>query len=73
MNDDESNKAPTTDSLHDLRTVARRLNVAVKTVRRMIVCGELEYHQIGRLKRVSDGQYLDYLSRTRRGRNSDNR
>jgi len=51
-------------------TVARRLNVAVKTVRRMIDRGELGYHQIGRLKRVSNGQYLAYLARTRRGQDS---
>ena len=70
MNDDESNEAPASHGLHDLKTVAGRLNVAVKTVRRMIDRGELGYHQIGRLKRVSNGQYLAYLARTRRGQDS---
>jgi excisionase family DNA binding protein len=55
------------DQLHDLNTIARRLNVATKTVRRLIARGELGYHQVGRLKRVSESQYLEYLSRVRRG------
>jgi excisionase family DNA binding protein len=62
MDDDESATAPV-DRLHDLDTIARRLNVATKTVRRMIARGELGYHQVGRLKRISDSQYLEYLSR----------
>ena len=68
MDDDESGTAPADDQLHDLDTIARRLNVSTKTVRRLIVRGELGYHQVGRLKRVSDGQYLEYLSRVKRGR-----
>jgi len=59
--------APADDQLHDLNTIASRLNVATKTVRRMIARGELGYHQVGRLKRVSDSQYLEYLSRVRQG------
>jgi excisionase family DNA binding protein len=58
--------APADDQLHDLNTIASRLNVATKTVRRMIARGELGYHQVGRLKRVSDSQYLEYLSGVRR-------
>ena len=46
--------APVHDQLHDLDTIAQRLNVATKTVRRLIARGELGYHQVGRLKRVSD-------------------
>jgi hypothetical protein len=30
--------------LHDLDTIARRLDVTIKTVRRMIARGELGYH-----------------------------
>jgi excisionase family DNA binding protein len=59
--------APVNDQLHDLNTIAGRLNIATKTVRRMIARGELGYHQVGRLKRVSDSQYLEYLSGVRRG------
>ena len=58
MDDDESTTAPANDRLHDLDTIARRLNVATKTVRRMIARGELGYHQVGRLKRVSDRPVL---------------
>jgi excisionase family DNA binding protein len=64
MNDDYTTSA--NDQLHDLDTIARRLNVAIKTVRRLIGRGELGYHQVGRLKRVSDSQYLEYLSRVKR-------
>ncbi len=67
MDDDESSAAEAVGRLHDLDTIARRLNITTKTVRRMIVRGELGYHQVGRLKRVSDGQYLEYLSRVKRG------
>jgi excisionase family DNA binding protein len=64
MNDEPT--TPANDRLHDLNTIARRLNVAIKTVRRMIARGELGYHQVGRLKRVSDSQYIEYLSQVKR-------
>ena len=68
MDDDESVAASAVGQLHDLDTIAQRLNVSTKMVRRMIVRGELGYHQVGRLKRVSDAQYLEYLLRVKRGR-----
>jgi excisionase family DNA binding protein len=55
------------DRLHDLDTIAERLGVASKTLRRMITRGELGYYQVGRLKRISESQYLEYLSRVKRG------
>jgi excisionase family DNA binding protein len=58
---------PANDQLYDLRTIARLLYVSTKMVRRLIGRGELGYHQVGRLKRVSEGQYQEYLSRVRRG------
>ena len=67
MDDDGSSAAEAVGRLHDLGTIARRLNISTKTVRRMIVRGEIGYHQVGRLKRVSDGQYLEYLMRIKRG------
>jgi excisionase family DNA binding protein len=67
MDDDESSAAEAVGRLHDLDTIARRLNVTTKTVRRMLVRGELGYHQVGRLKRVSDSQYLEYLTQVKRG------
>jgi excisionase family DNA binding protein len=68
MKDDESATAPVDDRLHDLSTIAERLGVATKTVRRMIARGEIGYHQVGRLKRISDRQYSEYLSRVKRSR-----
>jgi excisionase family DNA binding protein len=68
MNNGESSTSSADDQLHDLGTIARRLNVSTKTVRRLIVRGELSYHQVGHLKRVSDSQYLEYLSQAKRGR-----
>lgn len=67
MDDHKSSAAQAIGRLHDLDTIARRLNVSTKMVRRLIVRGELGFHQVGRLKRVSDGQYLEYLSRVKRG------
>jgi excisionase family DNA binding protein len=68
MKDDESATAPVDDRLHDLSTIAERLGVATKTVRRMIARGEIGYHQVGRLKRISGRQYSEYLSRVKRSR-----
>jgi excisionase family DNA binding protein len=68
MDDDESGAAPTVGQLHDLDTIARRLNISTRTARRMIVRGELGYHRVGRLLRVSDAQYSEYLLRVKRDR-----
>jgi len=67
MDDDQSSAALETGRLHGLATIAQRLNVSTKTVRRLFARGELGCHQVGRLKRVSDGQYLEYLTRIKRG------
>jgi excisionase family DNA binding protein len=67
MKVEEPGYAPVKEQLNDLDTIARRLNVSTKMVRRLIGRRELGYHQVGRLKRVSDSQYLEYLSRVRRG------
>ena len=64
--DEGFGNAPVDDRLHDLKTIARWLDVSIKSVRRLINRGELGYHQVGRLKRVSHGQYLEYLASTRR-------
>ncbi len=66
-NVEEASAPPADEQLHDPDTIARRLHVSTKMVRRLIIRGELGWHQVGRLKRVSDGQYLDYLSRVIRG------
>ncbi len=67
MDDDQSGAALETGRLYDLGTIAQRLNVSTKTVRRLIARGELGCHQVGRLKRVSDSQYMEYLKRIKRG------
>jgi excisionase family DNA binding protein len=64
----ESSTAPKYDRLHDLDKIASRLNVSTKTVRRLIGRGELGFHRVGRLVRVSEGQYQEYLARVREGR-----
>ena len=66
MDNDESSTAPANGQLHDLGTIARRLNVSVRSVRRLLARGELAYHQVGRLKRISDSQYMAYLTRVKR-------
>jgi len=67
MDVNELGAAPVNDQLHDLDAIARRLNVSTRTVRRMIARGELGYHQIGRLKRVSNSQYFQFLAHVKRG------
>lgn len=67
MDDDQCTAALNTGRLHDLATIAQRLNISVKTVRRLIARGELGCHQVGRLKRVSDSEYVGYLRRIKRG------
>jgi excisionase family DNA binding protein len=67
MDDDQSGAALAVGQLHDLDTIARRLNISTRTVRRLIVRGELGSHRVGRLLRVSDAQYLEYLTRIKRG------
>jgi excisionase family DNA binding protein len=60
--------APANDQLNDLDTIARRLKISIKTLRRMLARGDIGYHQVGFLKRISDSQYLEYLARIRRCR-----
>jgi excisionase family DNA binding protein len=67
MDDDESDTPPANAQLHDLEAIARRLNISIRTVRRLIVRGELGYHRVGRLLRVSDRQYFEYLSDVKQG------
>jgi excisionase family DNA binding protein len=66
MDDDESGAVPAVGQLHDLDTIARRLNISTRSVRRLVVRGELGSHRVGRLLRVSDAQYLEYLLRVKR-------
>jgi len=53
------------DTLNDLEVIAKRLDVSIKTVRRLIDNGELPHHRIGRLVRVSERDFAEYLARSR--------
>jgi excisionase family DNA binding protein len=68
MNDEETRTAPANERLHDIDTIARRLNVSTRMVRRLISRHELGFHRVGRLMRISEGQYQEYLARVRWGR-----
>ncbi len=52
-------------SLLTVRATADRLQVAEKTVRRLIAAGELPTHRIGGCVRVSEDDLLVFLSRAR--------
>ena len=49
-----------------VRATADRLQVAEKTVRRLITAGELPTHRIGGCVRVSEDDLLVFLARARR-------
>jgi excisionase family DNA binding protein len=61
---------PANEQLRDVETIARRLNVSSKTVRRMIDRGELGHYRVGRLLRVSERQFQEYLARVHGGSHS---
>lgn len=46
----------------DVRTVALRLDVATKTIRRMISNQTLPIHRIGKLIRISETDLSTYLA-----------
>jgi excisionase family DNA binding protein len=56
-----------TTVLHDAGAVARRLDVSVRTVRRLIAAGELPVHRIGRAVRVSADDLARFLAARRYG------
>jgi excisionase family DNA binding protein len=62
---DNPDRAPSGERLIDLDAIAERLGISVKSVRRLLDRGELAYHRIGRLKRVSESDYAAYLASRR--------
>ena len=46
-----------------IQRLAQRLNVSVRTARRLIHAGELKAHRIGRQWRVFEADIQDYLDR----------
>jgi excisionase family DNA binding protein len=53
MNDNAGHRSDP-GALLDLKTIAARLDVSIKTVRRKIERGEIAYHRLDRLIRVSE-------------------
>jgi excisionase family DNA binding protein len=47
--------------MRDIPTIADRLGVCDKTVRRLIARGELRAYRIGRQIRISDQDYFRFL------------
>jgi excisionase family DNA binding protein len=64
MNDKAGHRADP-GALLDLKTLAARLDVSIKTVRRKIERGEIAFHRVGRLIRVSESDYADYILRSK--------
>jgi excisionase family DNA binding protein len=65
MSDRSSVLSSPSQPLLDLGTVASRLGVSLKTVRRMVERGELAVHRIGRLLRVSEMDLHSYVTAQR--------
>jgi excisionase family DNA binding protein len=65
MSDKSSVLSLPSQPLLDLATVASRLGVSLKTVRRMVERGELAVHRIGRLLRVSEMDLHSYVTAQR--------
>jgi excisionase family DNA binding protein len=61
-------ESPANEQLHEVERIARRLNVSIRTVRRVIDRGELGCYRIGRLLRVSERQLQEYLTCVHRKR-----
>jgi excisionase family DNA binding protein len=66
MTPPQPNRARTAPRLLTVRATAERLQVAEKTVRRLITAGELPTHRIGGCVRASEVDLLVFLARTRR-------
>ena len=53
------------DDFYSPEELAEKLKVNKMTVYRLLTRGELPYHQIGKLKRISREDYEDFLRKTR--------
>jgi excisionase family DNA binding protein len=60
-----SNRARAAPRLLTVRATADRLQVAEKTIRRLIAAGALPTHRIGGCVRVSEDDLLVFLGRVR--------
>jgi excisionase family DNA binding protein len=59
-------RPPAAPPLLTVRATAERLQVAEKTVRRLVAAGELPTHRIGGCVRVSEVDLQVFLARARR-------
>jgi excisionase family DNA binding protein len=58
--------SPPLKPLLDVETVAERLGVATRTVRRAIDRNELPFHRVGRLIRISEDDLVSFIASRRR-------
>ena len=63
---DHTRSVPAIAPLLDLDAVAKRLGVSIKTVRRMVDRNELPAHRVGRLLRISEADFAEYVAARRR-------
>ena len=61
MSADHTRSGPAIAPLLALDAVATRLDVSIKTVRRIIDRGELPVHRVGRLLRISEADLAEYV------------
>ena len=54
-----------------LEEIAQTLNVSIKTVRRKCETGELVYHRVGQLIRVSKDDFNNYLNSIKKEKNEN--
>jgi excisionase family DNA binding protein len=52
--------------LYSKAEVAKRLDVGVRTVERLVSTGQIEFHRVGSLVKFTDDQLLAYLTKTAR-------
>ena len=62
MNTDKRSHSP---RMHSVKDIAAMLRLSTKTVRRMIVRGELRVHRLGRALRVSEEDLVAFTNRHR--------
>jgi len=51
------------ETLYTPRELARKGNISLKTIRRLLARGEIEWYRVGNQIRVSDTQWRAYLDR----------
>ncbi len=52
------------DTFHTIEDVARKLQISVSTVRKLIRSGELEAFQVGKQWRITEQAFNEYVKRS---------